>query len=115
MMAVNDQLQTNSSKKEVLKAWLTSKGSNGASLQVHLAVSPLAHLSGVVADAVAAVLAAAEADPLPEALGVGALEGVAHVLLVHQGVDEEVHGPLVFALHHLHEIWGSGAAVKGVL
>ena len=83
---------------------LTSEWRVGTGLQVHLAVAPLAHLLGVVADVVAAVLAAAEADALLEAVGPGALEGKAHVVLVHQGVHEQVHGALVLTLHHLHEI-----------
>lgn len=53
--------------------------------------------AGVVADAVAAVLAAAQADALLEAAGVGALEGEALLVLVHQGVHKEVHRPLVLA------------------
>lgn len=65
---------------------LTSKRSVRARLQVHLAVAPLAHLLGVVADVVATVLTAAQADALLEAVGAGALVGKAHVVLVHQGV-----------------------------
>lgn len=87
---------------------LTSERSVSSGLQVHFAVAPLAHLPGVVADVVAAVLAAAEADALPEARGVSALEGEAHVVPVHQGVHKQVHGPLVLALHHLHEVWRWG-------
>jgi len=95
---------------------LTSEGRDGTRLQIHLRVAPLAHLPGVVADVIAAVLAAAEADALLEAVGPRALVGEAHVVLAHQGVDEEVHGTLVLALHHRHEIWrGEGGArqVKG--
>lgn len=98
---------------------LTSERRVGARLQVHFAVAPLAHLPGVVADVVAAVLAAAEADALPEASGVGALEGEAHVVLVHQGVHKQVHGPLVLTLHHLHEVWrtegGKGKQVESTV
>lgn len=84
---------------------LTSKGSVGPCLQVHFAVAPLAHLFGVVADVVAAVLAAAEADSLLEAIWAGALESEAHVVPVHQGVHKQVHRSLMFALHYFHEVW----------
>lgn len=84
---------------------LTPKGSVGPSLQVHFTVAPLAHLFGVVADVVAAVLAAAEADALLEAVRASALEGEAHVVPVHQRVHKQVHRSLVFALHHFHKIW----------
>lgn len=77
----------------------------GPCLQVHFAVAPLAHLFGVVADVVAAVLAAAEADTLLEAIWASALEGKAHVVPVHQGVHEQVHCSLVFTLHYFHEVW----------
>lgn len=85
---------------------LTSEGSVSTCLQIHFTVAPLAHLSGVVADVVAAIFAAAEADALLEAVGAGALVGKAHVVLVHQGVYKQVHSALMLALHHLHEIWG---------
>lgn len=84
---------------------LTSERSVSTCLQVHFTVASLAHLAGVVAHVVAAVFAAAEADALLEAAGVGALEGKARVLSVHQGVNKQVHGSLMLALHHLHEVW----------
>lgn len=84
--------------------YLTCEGSVSTGLQVHFSVAPLAHFCGIVADFVAAFFATAEADSLLEATGVSALEGVAHVLLIHQGVHEQVHGSLVFTFHHLHEI-----------
>ena len=84
---------------------LTSKGGVRTCLKIHFTVASLAHLSGVVADVVAAIFAAAEADALLEAVGASALEGKAHVVLVHQGVHEQVHSTLMLALHYLHEIW----------
>lgn len=92
---------------------LTSEGGVRPRLQVHLTVAPLAHFPGVVADVVAAVFAAAEADALLEAIGARALEGKAHVVLVHQRVHEQVHGSLVLALHHLHEIWWGDGRLEG--
>lgn len=84
---------------------LTSKGSVSTCLQIHFTVAPLAHLSGIVADVVAAIFAAAEADALLEAIRAGALEGETHVVFVHQGVHKQVHSTLMLALHHRHEIW----------
>lgn len=63
--------------------------------QVHLAVPLTPSFLGVVADAVTTVLPAAETDPLLEAVRVCALESKARLVLIHQGVNEEVHGPLV--------------------
>lgn len=85
-------------------ARLTAKRRDRASLQVHFTVSPLAHFVGVVTDAVAAVLPAAQTDALLEAIGAGTLEGVADVVLVHKGVHEEMHRPFVLALHDFNEI-----------
>lgn len=61
----------------------------------------MADPAGVVADAAAAVLAAAQADALLEAAGVGALEGEALLVPVHQGIHKEVHRPLVLAFDNL--------------
>lgn len=98
-------VNTNSRQRDDDKgALLTSEGGVGARFQVHFTVAPLAHLSGVVADVVAAILAAAEADTLSEAFGAGALVGEAHVVPVHQGVHKQVHRTLVLALHHVHEV-----------
>lgn len=83
---------------------LTSKGSVCTCLQVHFTVTPLAHLSGIVANVIAAVFAAAEADSLLKAIRPSALEGKAHVLLVHQRIHKQVHSSLMLTLHHLHEI-----------
>lgn len=92
---------------------LTSEWSVSTCLQIHFTVAPLAHLPGIVADVVAAIFAAAEADALLEAIRAGALVGEAHVLLVHQRVNKQVHGALMLALHHLHEIWrGRGRQVR---
>lgn len=81
---------------------LTSKWSVGTRLQIHFTVAPLAHLSGVVADVVAAIFATAEADAFLEAIGAGALEGKTHVVFVHQGVHKQVHSTLMLALDRLH-------------
>lgn len=78
----------------------TFEGHVSPGFQVHLAVPLVADPAGVVADAVAAVLAAAQADPLLEAAGIGALERKALLVLVHQGVHEEVHRPLVLTLNN---------------
>lgn len=49
-----------------------------------------------------------------EAVGAGALVGEAGVVSVHQRVHKQVHGALVLALHHVHEVWeGRNAQVKG--
>ena len=65
----------------------TSERRVRASLQIHLTVPPFTHFLGVVAHVVAAVLAAAQADPLLEAVGPGALVRIAGVVLT-QGVDK---------------------------
>lgn len=73
-------------------------------LQVHLAVSAVPPFLGIVANVAAAVLPAAQADALLEPVGVGALEGKALLVFIHQGVHKEVYRPLVFALHHFGNI-----------
>lgn len=83
---------------------LTTEGSVCSCLQVHFGVAPLAHFSGVVADVVAAILTAAEADALLEAIGAGALVSKAHVVLVHQRVYKQVYRTLVLTLQYIHEI-----------
>ncbi len=96
----------------VLIVKLTSEGSVSTCLQIHFAVAPLAHLSGVVADVVATIFSAAQADSFLEAVGAGALECKAHMVPVHQGVHEQVHGTFVLAFHCLHEIWGRRTQVE---
>lgn len=78
----------------------TFEGHVSPGFQVHLAVPLVPDPAGVVADAVAAVLAAAQADALLEATGIGALKREALLVLVHQGVHEEVHRPLVLTLNN---------------
>lgn len=56
---------------------------------------------GVVANAITTVLPAAETDPLFEAVRVRALERKARLVLIHQGVNKEVYGPLVLTFHAL--------------
>lgn len=90
--------------KDAACEWLTTKRCVRTSLQVHFTVSPLAHGLEVVADAVAAVLPAAQTDALLEAIGAGTLEGIADVVLVHKGVHEEMYRPFVLALHDFNEI-----------
>lgn len=68
--------------------------------QVHLAVPFVPCFPGIVADAVAAVLPAAQADALLEPAGVGALECEALLVLVYKGVHEEVHRPLMLTFNH---------------
>lgn len=68
--------------------------------QVHLAVSFVAYFPGIVANAIAAVLPAAQADALLEATGIGTLKREALFILVHEGVHEEVHRPLVFTFNN---------------
>lgn len=55
---------------------------------------------GVVANAAAAVLAAAQADALLEATGISTLKREALFILVHEGVHKQVHRPLVLTLNN---------------
>lgn len=69
--------------KSVASGQPTFEGHHLACLQVHLGTSPGAHLVHLVAQLVAAVLTAAEAQALVEGLLGGAAVGGALLLLVH--------------------------------
>lgn len=75
-----------------------------AGLEVHLGAAGRADLVDVVAELVAAVLPAAEAQAFVEGLLGVAAEGHALLVGVEQGVDEEVDGALVGALDQLVHI-----------
>lgn len=71
---------------------ITFVGHHFTSLEVHGGATGRANLVDVVAELVAAVLPAAEAHPLVEGVfGVAAI-GHALLLVVEQGVDEQVDG-----------------------
>lgn len=78
---------------------LTSERHGRSRLGVHLNVARLADFADVVAHRVAAALAATEAQSAVKGVAAAASVGLGRVLLVQQGVDEEVDGALVFALH----------------
>lgn len=81
---------------------LTFVGHPRARLQIEApAAAARAHLPDVVAQRVATVLAAVQAHALIEGAVVRAAVGGALHVLVQQGVDEEVDGALVGALHGL--------------
>lgn len=65
-------------------------------------------LADVVAHGVAATLLAAHAQALAEAAHVAALVGCALPAGVQQGVDEEMHRPLVGAFYGLSDGWNTG-------
>lgn len=65
-------------------------------------------LVDVVAQRVAAALLAAEAQALAEAVHVAALVARARHVLMQQGVDEEVHRPLVGTFYGLGDGWNTG-------
>lgn len=73
-----------------------------------LALLALPALAGVVAQRVAAALLAVQAQALAEAVHAAAQVGRALQVGVHQGVDEEVHRPLVGAFYGLGEGWNTG-------
>lgn len=73
-----------------------------------LALLALATHPGVVAQRVAAALLAVQAQALAEAVHAAAQVGRALQVGVHQGVDEEVHRPLVGALYGLGKGWNTG-------
>ena len=77
---------------------------HSTSLQVHLGAAGRADLVDVVADFVAAVLPAAEAQALVEGLSGVAAVGLALLLDVEQGVDEKVDGALVGTFDDLARI-----------
>lgn len=78
---------------------LTSEGHGRSRLGVHLNVARLADFADVVAHRVAAALATPEAHSAVKCLAAAAPVGPGRVLLVQHGVDEEVDGALVLALH----------------
>lgn len=90
-------------KQKTLKL-LTTKRRVGTSFQVHLAVSPLTHFLGIVSNAVAAVLPAAQANALLKAIRAGTLKSVAHMVFVHEGIHKKMNCPLMFTLHDFHEV-----------
>lgn len=75
-------------------------------IHVHLAASACANFVDSVAHLVAAVLVAAEAHALVEAVFGAAAISHAFLLLVHQRVDEQMNGALMGALHDLIHICG---------
>ena len=75
-----------------------------ARFEVHLGAAGRADLVDVVAELVAAVLPAAEAQAFVEGLLGVAAEGCALLVGVEQGVDEEVDGALVGTLDQLIHI-----------
>lgn len=78
---------------------LTSERHARSRLGVHLNVARLADLADAVAHRVAASLAATEAHSAVKGVAAAASVGPGRVLLVQQGVDEEVDGALVLAIH----------------
>lgn len=76
-----------------------------AGLEVHLGAAGRADLVDVVAQLVAAVLPAAEAQAFVEGLLGVAAEGHALLVGVEQRVDEEVDGALMGTLDQLVHIW----------
>lgn len=88
----------------------TFVGHHVTSLEVHLAAAGRADLVDVVAQLVAAVLAAAQAQALVE--GVFGIAAVGHALLlgVQQRVDEQVDGALVGTFDKLVHICGTQSA-----
>lgn len=78
---------------------LTSERHGCSRLGVHLNVAPLADFADVVAHRVAAALATTEAHSTVKRLAAAASVGLGRILLIQQGVDEEVDGALVFTLH----------------
>lgn len=78
---------------------LTSEGHGRSRLGVHLNVARLADFADVVAHRVAAAFATPEAHSAVKCLAAAASVGPGGVLLVQQGVDEEVDGALVLTLH----------------
>lgn len=74
-------------------------------LQVHFGVSLCSHSVDLVTQVVAAVLAAAEAEPLLKGLLRVAAVGHAGLFFVEEGVDEEVDGSFVRAFHQLIHIF----------
>ena len=93
-------------KTELWVLGLTSEGHGGPRLGVHLDVAGLADLADVVAHRVAAALAAAEAHATVEHLVAAAAVRLWRRLLVQQGVDEQVDGALVLALHGVCDGYG---------
>ena len=73
-----------------------------------LALLALLLLAGIVAQRVAAALLTAQAQALAEAVHVLARVGRALHISVQQGVDEEVHRPLMGTFDGLGDGWNTG-------
>lgn len=85
--------------------WLTFVRHHLPGLQIHPGAPLVSHFVDVVAQGVAAVLAAAQAEPLVEGfLGVAAVCH-ARLLLVQQRIDEQVDGAFMGAFHDLVHIY----------
>lgn len=76
-----------------------------ACLQVELLAAAAADLLDVVAQGVAAILATVQADAFVKDAVVPAPVGHALLVLVQQGVDEQMDGSLVSAFHRLLETY----------
>lgn len=76
-----------------------------ASLQIHFAVSLGSHFVDLIAQIVATVLPAAQTQPLLKGFPCVAAIGQAWLVFVQEGVDEEVDGAFVRALHQLIHIF----------
>lgn len=87
---------------------LTFEGGLGACGEEEPLALALPLLADVVAQRVAAAPLAAQAQALAEAGHIAALVGRARLAGVQQGVDEEVHRPLVGALKGLADGWNTG-------
>lgn len=85
---------------------LTFVGHLRTRLQVHFAASLGSDLVDLVAQVVATVLSAAQAEPFLKGLFRTAPIGFTGIFFVQQRVDEEMNGALMRALHELVHISG---------
>lgn len=85
---------------------LTFVGHLRAGLQVHFAASFGSDLIDLVAQVVATVLPATQAEPFLKGLLWIAAVGFTGIFFIQQRVDEEMNGALMGALHKLVHIWG---------
>lgn len=82
----------------------TFVGHHFTCLQVHPAAPGCSDLVDVVAQLVAAVLAAAEAQALVKGFFGAAAVSQALLILIHQRVDEQMHRALMRTFHQLVHI-----------